>query len=167
MTDPHHPTAAGWAARGTTTHDEAATGRNDALLAMMPFALDLGIELETAGPDRVVAILRWAPRLCTAGSQMHGGALIALADTAGAVCAYLAAPLDSTTVTTSSTTQLLRAVRGGAIRAVSTPLHVGRSQATIVTDLIDDDGRLVARTTQSQAFLHPTESADRPGSKSG
>jgi acyl-coenzyme A thioesterase PaaI-like protein len=122
MTDPHHPPIAGCAPSGTPDRDEAATVRNDALLAMMPFALDLGIELETAGPG--------------------------------------------TTVTTSSTTQLLRAVRGGAIRAVSTPLHVGRSQATIVTDLLDDDGRLVARTTQSQSFLHQTDSADRqPGSK--
>jgi 1,4-dihydroxy-2-naphthoyl-CoA hydrolase len=151
MTDANHPPAA---------------GTNGALLATMPFALDLGIELETAGPDRVVAILRWAPRLCTADSQMHGGALIALADTAGAVCAHLAAPLGTTTVTTSSTTQLLRAVRGGAIRAVSTPLHVGRGQATIVTDLLDDDSRIVARTTQSQAFLYPTGPFDQqPGSK--
>ena len=64
----------------------------EALVALMPFAADLGIRLEDATPDRVVAVLPWAARLCTARGLLHGGALMTLADSAGALVAYLGLP---------------------------------------------------------------------------
>jgi acyl-coenzyme A thioesterase PaaI-like protein len=57
---------------------------NEALIAMMPFAVELGIALGEASPERVVATLPWAPRLCTTAGVMHGGVLMSLADTVGA-----------------------------------------------------------------------------------
>ncbi len=53
------------------------------LVALMPFAADLGIELEEASADRVIAALPWAARLCTGGGILHGGVLMTLADSAG------------------------------------------------------------------------------------
>ena len=60
-----------------------------ALVALMPFAADIGIELEEASADRVVAALPWTARLCTGGGILHGGALMTLADSAGALVTYL------------------------------------------------------------------------------
>jgi 1,4-dihydroxy-2-naphthoyl-CoA hydrolase len=82
-------------------------------VAMMPFAARLGIQLDFAAPDRVVGRMRWQPDLCTSGGVLHGGALMALADTLGAVCAFLNLPSGAGTATISSSTNLLRAVRGG------------------------------------------------------
>ncbi|MDL5157070.1 PaaI family thioesterase [Actinomycetospora termitidis] len=119
----------------------------------MPFARRLGIELTTAGPEEVVGTLAYADDLTTARGLMHGGALMSLADTVGAVCAYLGLPEGASTATTQSSTNLLRGVRGGTVTAVARPVHRGRSQVVVQTDLHDDEGRLVARTTQTQAVL--------------
>src|SRR6516162_1871016 len=59
---------------------------------LMPFAVLLGIELLDAGRELVRARLRWTPEHCTTGGLMHGGALMALADTCGGVCAFLNLP---------------------------------------------------------------------------
>lgn len=121
------------------------------LVALMPFAQRLGIAVDEASADRVVARLDWAPHRCTAGGVMHGGALMALADTAGALVTFLGLPEGATTATITSTTQLLRPVAGGAVRAVAVPLHRGRTTVTAQTTLFDDRDRLVAQTTQVQA----------------
>jgi uncharacterized protein (TIGR00369 family) len=132
---------------------------SDDLIASMPFAAGLGIRLETAGPDETVAVLPWSDAHTTAGGLLHGGALMTLADTAGAVCAYLGLPAGARTATTQSGTYLLRAVSGssgssgGAVRATARPVHSGRTQIVVQTDVTDDRGRLVARTTQTQAVL--------------
>jgi uncharacterized protein (TIGR00369 family) len=85
---------------------------------------------------------------------MHGGALMSLADMAGAVCAFLNLPPGATgTTTIESKTNFLRALRDGYVEAVATPLHAGRSTLVVDTELRDADGRLVARTTQTQAVL--------------
>jgi uncharacterized protein (TIGR00369 family) len=119
-----------------------------------PFAAGLGAEVVSAAPDEVRLRLRWSPELTTAGAIMHGGALMALADMAGAVCAYLNLPEGVTaTATIESKTNFLRAVRDGHVEAVSRPLHVGRTTIVVDTDLRDADDRLVARTTQTQAVL--------------
>jgi 1,4-dihydroxy-2-naphthoyl-CoA hydrolase len=57
----------------------------DDLLALMPFAAALGVTLEEAAPERVTARLAWAADRCTAGGLLHGGALMALADSAGGI----------------------------------------------------------------------------------
>jgi 1,4-dihydroxy-2-naphthoyl-CoA hydrolase len=125
------------------------------LAALMPFAQELGMTVEEASADRVVARLPWTPQLCTVAGVMHGGALMSLADTAGALVAFLGLPDGATTATITSTTQLLRPVTGGTVRAVAVPLHRGRTMVTAQTSLYDDDGRLVAQTTQVQAVRPP------------
>jgi uncharacterized protein (TIGR00369 family) len=124
----------------------------DALVALMPFAAHLGLVLDEASADRVVARLRWAPHLCTAGGIMHGGALMSLADTAGALVAFLGLPEGATTATITSTSQMFRPVTDGTVRAVATPLHRGRTTATVQSDVRDSAGRLVAQVTQVQAI---------------
>ena len=121
------------------------------LVALMPFARQLGISLDEASVDRVVARLDWAPHLCTSAGLMHGGALMTLADTAGALVTFLGLPAGATTATITSTSQLFRPVTGGAVRAVAVPLNRGRTTVTAQTSLFDNDGRLVAQTTQIQA----------------
>jgi 1,4-dihydroxy-2-naphthoyl-CoA hydrolase len=128
-------------------------GDLSALLATMPFAVGLGIVLEQASADEAVGRLDWSPELTTAGGAMHGGALMALADTVGAVCAYLGLPPGAGTATTSSSTSMLRGVRDGYVRATARPLHRGRSLVVVQTELVDADGRLVAQVTQHQAVL--------------
>src|SRR6185295_1706500 len=93
------------------------------LLALMPFAVATGIELETATAEEVVGRLAWSPERCTAGFTMHGGALMTLADTVGAVCAFLNLPPGGSTSTVASSTTLMRAVRKGTARAVARPAH--------------------------------------------
>jgi 1,4-dihydroxy-2-naphthoyl-CoA hydrolase len=123
----------------------------DQLIALMPFAAGLGIRLEEASPDRVVAVLPWAPRLCTTGGIMHGGALMSLADSTGALVAFLGLPEGASTATITSTMQLFRPVSAGTVRAQAVPLHRGRTTVTVQTELRDEAGKLIAQTTQIQA----------------
>jgi 1,4-dihydroxy-2-naphthoyl-CoA hydrolase len=123
----------------------------DALVALMPFAGYLGLGLDEASADRVVARLPWGPNLCTAAGIMHGGVLMSLADTAGALVTYLGLPEGATTATITSTSQLFRPVTGGTVRAVAVPLHRGRTTVTAQTTLHDSENRLIAQTTQIQA----------------
>ena len=83
---------------------------------------------------------------------MHGGVLMSLADTAGALVAFLGLPDGATTATITSTTQMFRPVTGGTVHAVALPLHRGRTTVTVQTSLRDDAGKLVAQTTQIQAI---------------
>jgi 1,4-dihydroxy-2-naphthoyl-CoA hydrolase len=121
------------------------------LVALMPFAEHLGLIVDEASPGRVVARLDWAPRLCTSGGIMHGGVLMALADTAGALVTFLGLPEGATTATITSTSQLFRPVTGGTVRAVAIALHRGRTTVTAQTSLYDSQDRMVAQTTQIQA----------------
>lgn len=122
---------------------------------MMPFAGMLGIELDRAAPEAVTGRLRWREDLCTAGGLLHGGALMALADSLGGLCAYLNLPAGASTATLSSSTNLLRAVREGTVSAHARPLRVGRTVIVVQTECSDKDGRLVAHTTQAQAVIAP------------
>ena len=123
----------------------------DAIAALMPFTQQLGMTLDQAGPDQVVARLDWAPHLCTTAGIMHGGVLMSLADSAGALVTFLGLPEGATTATITSTSQLFRPVTGGTVRAVAVPLHRGRTTVTAQTSLYDSQDRLVALTTQVQA----------------
>ncbi|HEY5858526.1 MAG TPA: PaaI family thioesterase [Aldersonia sp.] len=126
----------------------------DALTAAIPFAATIGIELVAASPEEVIGRIDWRPDRTTAGGGMHGGAIMTLADSVGAVCAFLNLPVGaSTSTTTSSSTMFTRAVRGGTVIATAHRVHAGRSTIVVVTEVRDDAGRLVAQTTQSQAVL--------------
>ena len=132
--------------------DPGAPGAPGALAAMMPFAQHLGLIVDQASPDEVVARLAWAPHLCTAAGIMHGGVLMSLADTAGALVTFLGLPAGVTTATITSTSQMFRPVTGGTVRAVAVPMHRGRTTVTAQTSLYDSERRLVALTTQIQAI---------------
>jgi uncharacterized protein (TIGR00369 family) len=120
----------------------------------MPFTEVLGLEVLSASPEEVLAQLAWEERLCTAGGILHGGALMSLADAAGAYCAFLNLPQSSTgTATIESKTNFFRALRDGHVVATSRPLHVGRTTIVVETDLHDANGKHVARVTQTQAVL--------------
>ncbi len=122
--------------------------------ASMPFADTLGLEMIAATPEEVQARLGWEERLCTAGGILHGGALMGLADAAGAYCAFLNLPEGAAgTATIESKTNFFRAVRDGHVVATSRPLHRGRTTIVVETDLHDATGRHVARVTQTQAVL--------------
>ncbi len=131
--------------------DDDFTG---ALRAVMPLAATLGITVVTYQPDQVCARLDWASGLCTTAGVMHGGVVMALADSTGGSCAFLNLPAGAPgTTTVESKTNFLRAVREGFIEARSRPLHVGRTLIVIETDVRDQTERLVARVTQSQLVL--------------
>ncbi|HEY3193612.1 MAG TPA: PaaI family thioesterase [Candidatus Dormibacteraeota bacterium] len=121
----------------------------------MPFATLIGAELVSAEPQEVRGRLEWSLERCTIGGVLHGGALMTLADSVGAYCAVLNLPPGAGTATIESKTNFFRAVREGFVVAVSTPLHVGRTTIVIQTDLLDPEGRRVARVTQTQAVLPP------------
>ncbi|HET9500698.1 MAG TPA: PaaI family thioesterase [Marmoricola sp.] len=125
------------------------------LNSIMPLGAHLGLELAEAGPGRVIATMAWAEHLCTAGGALHGGALMALADSVGGTVAFLNLTDGATTSTISSSTVFLRGVRAGTVTATGTLVHRGRTTIVVQTVLSDDDGREVARTTQSQAVLGP------------
>ena len=117
----------------------------------MPFAERLGLGIESATKDEVRGSLDWAEELCTAGGVLHGGALMAAADSAGALCAYLNLPEGATTATIESKTNFFRAVRSGKVSFRATPLHVGRTSIVVQTDVRDGDERRVALVIQTQA----------------
>ena len=125
----------------------------DGLVAMMPFTAGLGIVLDAAAPDEVRGRMAWAPERCTMAGILHGGALMAMADSLGGICAFLNLPPGAQTATTSSATVFTRAVRSGEVTGVTRPLHVGRSVIVVQTNLTDDAGRRVAQVTQTQAVL--------------
>jgi uncharacterized protein (TIGR00369 family) len=123
---------------------------------LIPFQKLLGIELLEAGPELVRGRLEWSPERCTAGGLMHGGALMALADNCGGVCAFLNLPEGAqATATIESKTNFLRAVREGAVTSTTTPLHKGRTMIVLESELRDNSGRIAAKVTQTQAFHYP------------
>jgi uncharacterized protein (TIGR00369 family) len=126
------------------------------LAAMMPFATTLGIELTAAATEEVTATMPWRPELCTTFGVLHGGAMMAMADTVGAVCAFLNLPEGATTSTIESKTNFFRGIRDGSLHATTHPLHVGRTTIVVQTDLVDDRGKRVAQVTQTQAVIQPS-----------
>jgi uncharacterized protein (TIGR00369 family) len=123
------------------------------LLASMPFAERLGVQVGAASQESVQGGLDWAPELCTAGGVLHGGVLMALADSLGAICAYLNLPAGATTATIESKTNFFRGVRAGRISAEARPLHVGRTTIVVQTTVSDESGAAVALVIQTQAVL--------------
>lgn len=125
------------------------------LVASMPFATAIGMTVTAATPDEVGGRMEWKGELCTTAGILHGGALMAFADSLGAICAFLNLPPGAGTSTIESKTNMFRAVREGAVTGTSIPLHVGRTTIVVQTDLRDDRGKRVALTTQTQAVLAP------------
>jgi uncharacterized protein (TIGR00369 family) len=121
---------------------------------LMPLAATLGIRTEEYTPDKVVLSMDWAPTLCTANGILHGGAIMALADSAGAACALLNLPQDAAgTSTIESKTNFVGAVRSGSVTATSAVLHRGGTTIVVETTVRDSAQKLVAKVTQTQLVL--------------
>jgi len=113
----------------------------------------LGIRFTEATADRVVAELEWREALTTVGGSLHGGALMALADTIGAAATILNLPAGASTTTLESKTNFFAAGRAGTIRAEATPLHRGKRTQVWQTRVTDATGRLLSMTIQTQMVL--------------
>jgi 1,4-dihydroxy-2-naphthoyl-CoA hydrolase len=120
----------------------------------MPLCATLGVRADKYMPEEVVLSLDWAPELCTTEGVLHGGVIMALADSAGAACALLNLPKEASgTATIESKTNFVGAVRSGSVTATSTPLHAGGTTIVVETAVRDTSGRLVAKVTQTQMVL--------------
>lgn len=123
------------------------------LRAAMPLCATLGITANRLTPQQVELEMEWSEALCTSGHVLHGGALMALADSAGGAAAHLNLPDSSAgTSTIESKTNFLGAVTDGTVVALARPLHIGSSTMVIETEVRHDE-RLVAKVTQTQAVL--------------
>ncbi len=119
-----------------------------------PLAALLGIEIVEATKARVVGRLMVRPEICTSFDTLHGGAIMAFADTLGATGAFLNLPPGAGTTTMESKTNFIGSARiGSVVTAESTPVHIGRSTSVWTTRITREDGRLVAVVTQTQMVL--------------
>ena len=120
----------------------------------LPFAELLGLELVSAAPDRVVARLKVEKRHCTVPDILHGGAIMTLADTAGAVATVLNLPQGMTTTTVESKTNFLAPIPMEDVATATCELfHKGGRLMVWQTRITRGDGRLCAVITQSQMVL--------------
>jgi uncharacterized protein (TIGR00369 family) len=114
----------------------------------------MGIRLVESTPARVVAELYVRDDLCTSNAILHGGAIMAFADSVGAVGAMLNLPEGAGTTTIESKTNFVGAIRAGdTARAVCEPVHIGRATMVWQTKIARGDGKLAAIVTQTQMTL--------------
>jgi uncharacterized protein (TIGR00369 family) len=113
----------------------------------------LGIRFVETGKDRVVAELDIRPELLTVGGALHGGTLMAFADTIGAAGTVVNLNPGQNTATIESKTNFFAAAFQGVVRAESTPLHKGKRTHVWQTRVTDADGKLVSLTIQTQVIL--------------
>ena len=114
----------------------------------------MGLLLTEVGADRIVATMVVRPDLCTTGGILHGGAVMAFADTLGAVGTFVNLPEGKGTTTVESSTKFLGAAKAGStVTGESTPLHKGRTTMVWQTMIRGDNGKLCAVVTQTQLVL--------------
>jgi uncharacterized protein (TIGR00369 family) len=113
----------------------------------------LGIEFVELTKERVVATLAIRDDLRTVGGALHGGTLMAFADTVGAVATVLNLPAGAGTTTLESKTNFFAAGRSGMVRAETTPLHRGKRTMVWQTRVSDESGRMLSMTIQTQMVL--------------
>ena len=119
----------------------------------MSLCATLDITAEQFTRECVTLSLPWADTLCTTGGLLHGGAIMALADSAGGSCAFLNLPDGAVgTSTIESKTNFLGAARDGVVTAEARPLHVGSTTIVVETD-VTNNGRRIAKVTQTQIVL--------------
>lgn len=120
----------------------------------LPLARLLGVVIVEASRERVVARMTVRDDLCTAGGILHGGAVMALADTAGAIGAHLNLTNGARTTTIESKTNFLGAAPVGTeVTAEATPVHRGRRSSVWQTRITDPAGKLLALVTQTQLVI--------------
>jgi 1,4-dihydroxy-2-naphthoyl-CoA hydrolase len=120
----------------------------------LPFAELLGIEFVSATPERVVAEMIVREDLCTIPAVLHGGAIMAFADTLGAMGTIVNLPQGAGTTTVESKTNFVApAPVGTRVTGEATPVHRGRRTMIWQTRISTSEGRLVALVTQTQLVL--------------
>jgi uncharacterized protein (TIGR00369 family) len=120
----------------------------------LPFAKLLGLQITTVTPERVEAQLTVRDDLCTRPAVLHGGVVMSLADTLGAVATVANLPPGMTTTTIESKTNFFAAIPlGDTAKAECTPLHRGRTTMVWQTRITRADGRLAALVTQTQLVI--------------
>jgi len=125
----------------------------------LPFASLLGIRYLSASKERVTAELLVRDELCTRPAVMHGGAVMAFADTLGAAATILNLPPGAGTTTIESKTNFLApAPVGGKVIGDTTPVHRGKRTMVWQTRIATEAGRAVALVTQTQMVLEPKAS---------
>lgn len=123
-------------------------------LAQQPFPRLMGVEVIAATKTRVQGRIAVKPEICTASHIMHGGAIMAFADTLGAIGAFLNLPEGALTTTIESKTNFIGSAKEGTtVLAETVPLHIGRRSSVWQTRLTREDGSLVAMVTQTQMVL--------------
>jgi uncharacterized protein (TIGR00369 family) len=114
----------------------------------------MGLDVTEASPERVVATMRVRPDLCTTAGVLHGGALMAFADTLGAVGTFVNLPEGKRTTTIESSTKFIGGARvGSTVTGESTALHRGRTTMVWQTRITSDAGKLCGVVTQTQLVL--------------
>ena len=122
----------------------------------------LGIQLTEVGPERVVASMEVRPELCTTAEVLHGGAIMAFADTLGAVATFANLPKGARTTTIESKTNFLGAAPvGSRVIGECTPFHRGRTTMVWQTLVRSEGGKLCAVVTQTQMVLPASPNAGR------
>lgn len=116
----------------------------------------LGMRFVQLDPDRVVAELTIRDNLRTVGGALHGGTLMAFADTVGAAATIVNLTGGATTTTLESKTNFFAAGRAGVVRAEATPLHKGRRTHVWQTRITDESGRMLSLTLQTQMVIEKT-----------
>ena len=120
----------------------------------LPFAELLGIEFVSASPERIVAEMTVRENLCTIPAVLHGGAIMAFADTLGAMGTIVNLPQGAGTTTVESKTNFVApAPVGTRVIGETTPVHRGRRTMIWQTRVSTSEGRLVALVTQTQLVL--------------
>ena len=120
----------------------------------LPFSELLGIRVTAAAPDRIVGEMQVRPDLGTAPAMLHGGAVMAFADTLGAMGTVLNLPEGAGTTTIESKTNFIGpAPVGTTVIGEATPLHRGRRTMAWQTRITTSDGKLVAIVMQTQLVL--------------
>lgn len=114
----------------------------------------LGMEVVEVSLDRTVGRMTVRPDLCTTGDILHGGAIMAFADTLGAVATVVNLPAGAHTATLESKTNFIgSAVVGSVVTGTTTPFHKGRRTQVWQTQITGADGKLVAVVTQTQLVI--------------
>jgi uncharacterized protein (TIGR00369 family) len=113
----------------------------------------LGIELVEVTPERVVARLELSERLMTVTGTVHGGTLMAFADTIGAAGTVANLVEGQSTATLESKTNFIAGCKSGTIQAEAKPIHKGKRTHVWETRITDENGKLLSVTTQTQMIL--------------
>ena len=121
---------------------------------MLPFAELLGIEFVSVSPEKIVAEMTVRADLCTRPAVLHGGAVMAFADTLGATGTILNLKEGAGTTTIESKTNFIApAPVGSRVTGEATPIHRGRRTMIWQSRVTTAEGRLVALVTQTQLVL--------------